>query len=592
MFEMTNAKPPIELLPDSNSDRSLEKFLLEDPTSMEVAFQLVEDAIAIADASGCLRFLNTAAEELTGWSLSEARSLPLSTIFRTLDETTFDPSENAFAKIMGENRAIERGDRTLLVRRDNTLLPIEQSAAPIRDRDGQPLGGVLVCRGAKCCTPQDDKLSRQSDRDPLTGLLNRHAFEQLLEQTLSQDKDREQAHILCHLNLDRFKIINEISSHLAGDEFLRQITAVLKKRVRKSDILARLGGDEFGLLLYHCDLEPALKVIETLCEEVQKFQFAWEDKTFSFSLSVGLVLLKDKGESASSLLNCSRSACKVAKSKGRNRVHLYCPNDVQLIAQRGEILWLPRIFKALEENRFVLYHQPISPLNPDGANGGVNRGESAEVLLRLQDEDGQIVAPGAFIPAAEKHGLMHLVDRWVIETLLTYLETNSAKRQKLIAERGTYTVNLSGASLNDDQFLNFVKEQFSLHPVPPQIVCFEITETLAIANLNQASSLMHQLKAFGCNFALDDFGSGMSSFGYLKSLPVDYLKIDGIFIKDILHSRVACEIVEAINRIAHVMGIATVAECVESREVLLKLKSMGIDYAQGYEIAKPSSIQA
>jgi diguanylate cyclase (GGDEF)-like protein/PAS domain S-box-containing protein len=590
MSEIKDRTSNIELAKQIHKFQPIEKTLFQNPELIQVALGLIDDAVVIADASGCVQFLNRAAEKLTGWRSQDVQSLPLCAALRIIDETTFEPLDNSLEKILRENQAITAVNHSLLIRRDKSLLPIEYSAAPLYERDGQPMGSVLVFRGTRSSRQLADQLSWQNSQDPLTGLIHRHSFEQFLEQAFLNPKDSEQNHVLCYLDLDHFKIINETSGHLAGDEFLRQISAVLKKRVRKSDMLARLGGDEFGLLLYQCDLEPALKVIHTLREAVKSFQFVWEDKTFSFSLSVGIVLLKDNTETISSLLNLANSACEVAKSKGRNRVHIYQPNDDELIAQRGEIRWLPRIFKALEENQFVLYYQPISPLSPSQEADKASHRQSAEVLLRLQDENGQIVPPGAFIPAAEKHGLMHLVDRWVIQTLFTYLEGNDGKRAKLLEGHGIYTINLSGASLNDDQFLDFVKEQFALHAIPPQIICFEITETLAIANLSKASLLMHQLKALGCQFALDDFGSGMSSFGYLKSLPIDYLKIDGIFIKDILQSQVACEIVEAINRIAHVMGIGTVAEYVENNDILLKLKQMGIDYAQGYGIARPSPL--
>jgi diguanylate cyclase (GGDEF)-like protein/PAS domain S-box-containing protein len=591
MSEIKRLKTNIELVQKIPESQRVEKYWFQKQGLIQVVFQLIDDAVIIVDASGCLQFLNPAAEKLTGWSLQEVQSLPISTTVRIIDETTFEPLENFLEKVLPENQTIPEVNHRLLVGRDNNLFPVEQSTALIYGDDGEIVGAVLVFRSAK--TPRDSadqQQSWQNSYDSLTGLIHRHSFEQCLEQAVSSGKNSEQNHILCYLDLDHFKIINETCGHSAGDEFLHQISAVLQKRVRKSDVLARLGGDEFGILLYHCDLEPALKVIHTLREEVKRFQFVWENKTFSFSLSVGIVLLKDNTEGTAGLLNLADSACEVAKSKGRNRVHIYQPNDAELIAQRGEIRWLPRIFAALEENRFLLYYQPISTLNPIQQIGRTNHVKYGEVLLRLKDEEGKIVPPGVFIPAAEKHGLMHLIDRWVISTLFAYLGRNKCKGEKSLEEHGNFSINLSGASLNDDQFFDFVEEQFALHSIPPQIICFEITETLAIANLNKASLLMHQIKTLGCSFALDDFGSGMSSFGYLKNLPIDYLKIDGIFIKDILQSPVAYEIVEAINRIAHVMGIGTVAEYVENNDILLKLKDMKIDYGQGYGIAKPAPL--
>lgn len=551
----------------------------------QVAFELINDAIIITDCFGCLQFLNPAAEKLTGLSLQDIQSLPIYEALQFINQNTFEPLENCLEKVLSQNHTIKEDSNCLLVRSDHTLLSIQKSIAPIHDHNGEVLGLVFVLRDMSHFSELGEGTSLLI-QDSLSGLTNRYSFEKFLQEAISSTQNSEQIHALCYLDLDHFKIINETCSHEAGDEFLRQISALLQKRVRKSDVLARLGADEFGLLLYQCGLDSALKVINILREEVKKFQFVWGEHTFNFSLSVGIVILKDNSENSSSLLNLADSACTMAKSKGRNRVQIYEANDIELVNQRGEIRWLSRIFKALEENQFVLYHQSIVSL----ASREQGERKSCEILVRLQDEDGKIIPPGAFIPAAEKHGLMHLIDRWVISNLFTYLGKNCSLSEKSVAEKMNYSINLSGASLNDDRFFDFVREQLTLHSISPEIICFEITETLAISNLNQARLLMRELKALGCSFALDDFGSGMSSFGYLKSLPIDYLKIDGVFIKDILENQVTCEIVEAINRIAHIMEIKTVAEYVENKDIMLKLRQIGIDFAQGYGIAKPSSL--
>lgn len=321
-----------------------------------------------------------------------------------------------------------------------------------------------------------------------------------------------------------------------------------------------------------------------LRERIHEFRFCWEEKTFSVGVSIGLVVINADTQSLASVLSAADAACYAAKNKGRNRVHVYQIDDRELTQQRGEMQWVSRITKALEEHRFRLYYQRIVPITQTETSNS----EHWEVLLRLEDETGSIISPMAFIPAAERYNIMHLIDRWVISTLFAYLEQQYQQTWDCAqGQPSIYAVNLSGASINDEQFINFVQEQFALYRIPPSIICFEITETLAITNLAKAAEFIRELKALGCHFALDDFGSGMSSFAYLKNLPVDYLKIDGVFIKDIVTDAIAREMVEAIARIASVMGIQTIAEFVENDAILMKLKALGVDYAQGYGIAKP-----
>jgi EAL domain-containing protein (putative c-di-GMP-specific phosphodiesterase class I) len=379
---------------------------------------------------------------------------------------------------------------------------------------------------------------------------------------------------------------------MAGDELLRQITALLQAHIRKTDTLARLGGDEFGLLLTQCPLNAAQRIANTLREEVQQFRFTCEDKVFTVGISIGLVLIDMESENTASLLSLADAACYAAKNKGRNRVHVYQQDDLDLNLQRGEMQWVTRLVQALEDNRFRLYTQSIIPVIPTQPDG-----EHYEVLLRLQDEAGQLVSPMAFIPAAERYNLMHRIDRWVISTLFStqaqhYRESwNHCQHENGQHENFQcsylYAINLSGTSINDDQFIDFLHEQFALHQIPPQVICFEITETVAISNLTKAAQLIRDIKNLGCRFALDDFGSGMSSFAYLKNLPVDYLKIDGGFIQHIVENPVDLAVVEAINQVGHVMGIQTIAEFVENNAILEKLRTLGVNYAQGYGIAKP-----
>lgn len=431
----------------------------------------------------------------------------------------------------------------------------------------------------------EQRLAWQASHDALTGLANRREFERCLEQAITTASTQSQPHCLCYLDLDQFKIINDTCGHRAGDELLRQIAALLQAQVRSTDILARLGGDEFGLLLYDCPPDQALKIANTLRWSLQEFRFIWQEKTFSLGVSIGLTMIDQQGADLNCVLSAADAACYAAKSRGRNRVHLYQSDDMELAKQQGEMQWAVRITQALEEDRFCLYYQPIVATQQANLQE-----EHYEVLLRLRDEAGQLVPPMAFIPAAERYNLMHLIDRWVIRTLFAAQGQHyraAWQRYQPEIDRCLYAINLSGASINDEQFIDFLHEQFTLHQVPPQVICFEITETVAIANLTRAIQLMRELKQLGCRFALDDFGSGMSSFAYLKSLPVDYLKIDGNFIKDILKDPTDLAMTEAINQVGHVMGLQTIAEFVENDRIFEVIKALGVDYAQGYGIARP-----
>jgi len=422
------------------------------------------------------------------------------------------------------------------------------------------------------------KMSHQAAHDPLTGLVNRGEFEHRLEMALQNAKNQNRRHTVLYLDLDQFKIINDTCGHGAGDEMLCQVASLLQSKLRQSDTLARLGGDEFGILLEGCPLDSAIQVAESLRKTIADFRFTWQRETFSLSVSIGLVSFGDDGLSLSDVLSFADAACYVAKDGGRNRVHAYHSEDKQLAQRRGEMQWIGRIQKALDDNRFVLYMQRIAPLNDDD-----EKGEHYELLIRMLDEQGQLVPPMNFIPAAERYNLMPSLDRWVIKTTFAHF----AKSPETLKALRLCAINLSGASVGDSSIFTFIREQFSLYQVPANVICFEITETSAIANMTKAATLVQDLKAIGCRFALDDFGSGMSSFTYLKHLPVDFLKIDGSFVKNMANDSIDCAMVEAINRIGHVIGLQTIAEFVENEKILQELRRIGVDFAQGYGIAKP-----
>lgn len=465
----------------------------------------------------------------------------------------------------------ERGSRFLDVHYD-----------PYRDTDGSIIGVVVNVRDITEARALSERLSYQASHDALTNLFNRFAFEKQLQEFLVSARAEKIEHVLCYLDLDQFKIINDTCGHTAGDELLRQVGGVLQQKIRDRDVLARLGGDEFGLLLERCSVKQAQRVTTEMQKALIGYRFQWEKKTFTIGASIGVVPIDQSSESAASILSKADAACYAAKDAGRNRVHVYHEDDVELARRRGEMHWVSVINQALDQNRFHLYFQPIVPL------GNVRvAGDHYELLIRMLDENGDTVAPGTFLPAAERYNLSTSIDRWVIEAIFGWLRDHPQKLKRLFL----CSINLSGTSLSSEEFLNFVAQQFDEKNLPPNKICFEITETAAIANLTKATQFISALKHIGCRFSLDDFGSGLSSFGYLKNLPVDFLKIDGMFVKDIVEDPIDFAMVKSINEIAHVMGKQTIAEFVESDAILKKLESIGVHFAQGFGIGRPRPLE-
>ena len=560
--------------------------LAEEKDLAQITLESIGDAVVTTDASGRIKSLNPVAERLTGWTTQAAKGIPLTTVFKIINELTREPAQNPLEKALKQGRAVGQSDRTLLIARDGSEFAIDDSAAPIRARNGEIVGAVLIFRDVTQQRRMAHQLSWQASHDVLTGLANRREFERHLERLCDSAQQSNQHHTVCYMDLDRFKVVNDTCGHLAGDELLRQISTLIQTQIRKTDILARIGGDEFGLLLDGCPLEQGTTVSCAIRQQVQDFRFIWQDKSFSIGVSIGLSAIDSHTSNATRVLSQADAACFWAKHSGRNRVQVYQPEN-DALAQHGGVQWVSRITKALEENRFHLYYQQIVPIASDSAGT-----EHYEVLLRLEDDQGNLVSPGAFLPTAERYDLMPAIDRWVICTLFAIRGDGCRHNWHRYQQAGDlghclYAINLSGASLNDDRLIDFLQEQFEHYQIPPPTICFEITETVAIANLAKAARVMQTLKQLGCRFALDDFGSGMSSFGYLKSLPVDYLKIDGSFVRDVVSDPVASAMVEAVNRIGQMMGLKTIAECVEDEVTLAKIKAIGVDYAQGFGLASP-----
>jgi diguanylate cyclase (GGDEF)-like protein/PAS domain S-box-containing protein len=565
---------------DITERRLYEDALFREKESAQITLQSIGDGVITTDQHSRVEYINPVAAELTGWQLEDAQGRSIDEIFRAFHEETCEPLENPMTVAIRRSRSIKSVRPMLLIRRDGNELYVESTAAPIRDGLGGVAGGVLVFHDVSESRELNRRLSYHASHDVLTGLVNRREFESRLERALKSAKARETSYAVCYLDLDQFKIINDTCGHSAGDALLGQVGALLKSKIRWRDTLARLGGDEFGLLLESCSLDEALRTAEQLREAVRNFRFVWEERTFRLGASIGVVPISADNEDVASILSAADSACGAAKEAGRNRVHSFEENDLDLMRRRREMQWAARINNALEESRFELFRQTIQPLQRQ------DPGAHYELLLRMRDENGKIVSPDNFIAAAERYGITPNIDRWVIENAFRWLVSEADEREKLVL----CSINLSGQSLGDDKFLPFVIDQFHRSGIDATKICFEITETAAVASFSQANRFIQALKELGCKFALDDFGTGLSSFGYLKHFPVDFLKIDGSFVKEILHDPIDREMVRSINEIGHLTGKQTIAEFAENQEIIQMLTSLGVDYAQGYGVSQPQRV--
>jgi diguanylate cyclase (GGDEF)-like protein/PAS domain S-box-containing protein len=566
------------LAEDRQQRDEAEARLFAEKERAQVTLASIGDAVITTDVAGRVNFLNSVAEELTGWTTAEAARLPLDQVFRIINEVSRAAVENPVEIVLRTGVVVGLANHTVLIRRDGAELNIEDSAAPIRDRQGNIIGVVLVFHDVTQAHEMARQMGWAATHDSLTGLYNRAEFERRL-QALIERTGAGSHHALLYIDLDQFKVVNDTCGHAAGDQMLCQIAALMHGRMRDSDTLARLGGDEFGVLLENCPADKGRQIAEGILEAVRGFRFVWDDKTFLVGASIGLVEMAGEDLDGAHLLAAADTACYAAKDEGRNRIQVFNAADSETIRRSGEMNWVARINRAFDENRFRLHWQAIEPLQADREDE-----RHGEILLRMVDDEGALVPPAAFLPAAERYNLMPRVDRWVIRESLRWLVDHPQDTQ-------CGSINLSGQSLSDEQLLDYVVGQLRHTNIEPGRICFEITETAAIANLTKAIRFIGALRERGCRFSLDDFGSGLSSFGYLKNLPVDFLKIDGGFVRNITRNPIDQAMVAAINNIGHVMGLATIAEFVESEDIKTLLRAQGIDYGQGYGIARPVPLE-
>ena len=562
-------------LADINARKTAEFALRDEKEKAEVTLASLAEGVITIDDNGVIEYMKGAAERLSGAVPDGWRGHPLDAVLPVVDDDGQPLGLQAVCRGVGqdERRTLE-GYLTL---RPGKRTVLEITVAPLGGGRGHHTGDIVVLRDVTEARRMARRMAHQATHDPLTNLVNRREFERRLERILRSARDDATRHALCYIDLDQFKIINDSCGHSAGDELLKQIARLLRGAVRKRDTVCRLGGDEFGVLMEHCDLEHAVRSADLIRERTATYRFTWEGRGFAIGTSIGVVAITTDSDDLAGVLRRADAACYAAKEQGRNRVHVYHDDDVEMARMHSEMRWVARINHALEGDAFELHYQAVHA-------AGTQRSGAPyyEFLLRMREAD-SLVAPGNFLPAAERYGLATRVDRWVVEHALTLLASNTLPG----GSDAVWAINLSGASLGDEHFTAWVVEQFETSGVDGARVCFELTETAAITNHTSAIVFLETLRERGVRFALDDFGSGLSSFAYLKTLPVDFLKIDGVFVRDLASDRIAHGIVKAIVEIGHLIGSTTIAEFVEDEATARELERLGADYLQGYHFARP-----
>jgi diguanylate cyclase (GGDEF)-like protein/PAS domain S-box-containing protein len=553
------------------------------PPPLQVfAMQSLGEPILTTDLDGKLVYLNPAAERLLAVTRSQAIGRPLEEIVGLMDQNDRKLLADPIQAAIGDGNPHDVSRRAVLLgKASGEERAIELAASPLRDHNGDLVGAVVLMHDITELRGQQRQMSYQATHDALTGLVNRREFERRLSEAADVARRGEASHMLCYLDLDRFKIVNDTSGHLAGDSMLREVAKLLREAVRDSDTVARLGGDEFGMLLVGCPLDKARQIADDVCRSVANYRFVWQDRVFNVGVSVGLIEIGREAGTVEELLAAADSACYVAKKEGTGRVSVYSARDEALARSTGEIQWLQKLQSALKEERFALYYQPIV-----SAYGTDTDGPSMEVLLRMLDESGAEIAPGEFVQAAERYRLMASVDRWVVHNTLGALSRNAFQ----LARDRSVAINISGQTLADPLFLEFVVECLDQTGVSPEQVCFEIAESAVVGNLEHARRFVGVLHGMGCKFAIDDFGSGVGSFSSLKSLPLDYLKLDGSFMRNLARDSVSQTMVTAMIKLARTLNFKIIAEQVEDSAALDAARKMGVDYVQGYIIARPSRL--
>lgn len=569
---------------DITHRKSMEASLGRGKLQARITLESIGEAVVTTDTIGNIDYMNATAEELTGASRSMGIGKRLTDLINLVDEVDRESLGDPVERCLATRKRVSLGRRALLLsKHGDRECSIELTASPIRAPDGSVSGCVVIFHDVTELRGLARRMSYQASHDALTGLVNRAEFETRLETALQAARAGDGiGHIVCYLDLDRFKAVNDTCGHLAGDNLLREIASLLREKVRDSDTVARLGGDEFGLLLIGCPLDKARQITEDICKAVADYRFVWRDQIFDIGVSIGVVEIGHDSGSSEMVLSAADSACYVAKQQGRGRVHVYSARDEIVARQRGEIQWLQRLQHALKENGFELYVQPIISVA-----GRVDSGPALELLLRMRDETGTLIAPAQFLHAAERYQLMTNIDRWVVQATLTALASGSIR----LPDGRCCGINLSAQTLGDETFLEFVVEALDHSGVDPSKLCFEIPEAAVVGDIDHARRFINVLHGIGCRFGLDDFGSGIGSFSNLKQLAIDYLKIDGTYIRNIATDSVNHAMVTAMIKLARSLDFRVVAEEVEDRDSFEAVRHMGVDFVQGFVVERPHPMQ-
>jgi len=564
---------------DVTARKAAERALRQEKERAQVTLSSISDGVIRSDVDGVVDFLNPAAERLTGMARNDAIGRTVEEVYRVVAEDGRAPMDNPVRRCLELSRPVQSLSPCNLVTAGGGEIAVRDSAAPLFDASGAVVGAVLVFTDFTRLRILEKEMAYLACHDPLTGLINRREFEQRLMAVIDSGAGPKRRFALGYLDLDDFKIVNDTCGHGAGDELLRQLTSVLEATMVAGDTLARLGGDEFGLILVGCSVPEAVTRAGAVLDAIRRFRFMWDERIFDVRASIGIVTVTEAGGSMSELLSAADAACFVAKDRGRNQIHLSEPDDAEVAARTSEMQWVQRIRHALDQERLVLYFQRIRPLRPEASTRMV------EVLLRLLDTNGRIVAPGQFLSAAERYNLMPTMDSWVIRNALRVIARVAVDLPDLV-----FAINLSGQSMGNAEIGQLILAEVERNRIKPGRLLFEITETAAISNLRTAQSIIDSLSAHGCRFVLDDFGSGLSSFRYLRNLKVSFLKIDGDLVAQVARDPIQREMVTAIHRVGETMGLQTIGEWVESRDVAETLQEIGVHFGQGFWFHRPEPI--
>ena len=538
----------------------------------------IGDGVITVNKDYLIKTINPVAEVLADVKSKDVLNKNILSIYE-------DESNKQHSKI-GDDILNKKGERSIfdfsLTKKDGAKFEVEHTVAPITDQSKKILGAVIILRDVTKVRTMEKRLSYQASHDSLTGLINRREFELQLQLAIRKAQTNEVSHSICFLDLDKFKIINDTSGHAAGDEFLKQISKTIQSILRKTDILARLGGDEFAILLDSCSIHKAKTICNQIIKTIKNTRFSWDNNSFETGASIGIFPITKLTASSSEVMSSVDAACYEAKNKGRNRIQVFEPDNAEFVKHQLETSWIQKIKDAIADDSFELYFQELRNINPHYPTP-----KTIEILMRLNSQ-GKVIGPDSFMSTAERYNLMPSIDEWVISHAFDFIKDYTIKHKTDIR----VAINLSGQSLSEDSVLNLIVNKLRKNKgLKKELICFEITETAAIANMSKAIEFIAAVKQMGCKFSLDDFGSGLSSFSYLKNMPVDNIKIDGIFIRDIHTDAVNKVFVESIHNISKIMGIKTTAEYVENQEILDCITDIGIDYAQGYHISKPAPIK-